>query len=153
MRCAFPGLGAFYDARGQAVPFRYADGGGEYVTSRKPVTVVLAHGAPAYLLVAKYRCDLGIARNAAEIQLTLPAAHGQAFAAREPVGFPARRACPTAAAGRGTLASWSPFRPSNEPRRQPAACTKRQPGRPHPAAPRRMICGSHTRVFQRSRSV
>jgi Domain of unknown function (DUF4232) len=73
-----------YDAEGAALPFRYARGGA-YVTSRKPVTVVLARGASAYVLVAKYRCDLGVARNATAIRLTLPAAHGAAFAGREAV--------------------------------------------------------------------
>ena len=48
-----------FDARGQALPFRYADGGGAYVTSRRPVTVVLAPGASGYIGVAKYRCDPG----------------------------------------------------------------------------------------------
>ena len=75
-----------FDARGQALPFRYADGGGTYVTARKPVTVVLAPGASGYIGVAKYRCDLGIARTAAAIRLALPAARGQVFTAREPVG-------------------------------------------------------------------
>jgi Protein of unknown function (DUF4232) len=75
-----------YDAGGGALPFRYADGGGVYVTSSKPVTVVLAHGAVAYVLVAKYRCDLGIVHNAATIRLALPAAGGQVFSAREPTG-------------------------------------------------------------------
>lgn len=76
------------DARGRALPFRYADGGGQYVTSRKPVTVRLAPGAAAYVLVAKYRCDLGIARNAGTIRLDLPVAGGRVFDAREPVGVP-----------------------------------------------------------------
>ena len=75
-----------YDARGRVLPFRYADGGGAYVTSRKPVTVVLAHRTMAYVLVAKYRRDLGIARNAATIRLALPATRGQVFAARELAG-------------------------------------------------------------------
>ncbi len=65
-----------FDARGLALPFRYADGGGAYVTSRRPVTVVLAPGASGYIGVAKYRCDLGIARTAAAIRLALPAARG-----------------------------------------------------------------------------
>lgn len=51
--------------------------------------VVLTHAAMAYVLVAKYRYDIGIARNAATIRLTLPAGHGQVFAARELVGLPA----------------------------------------------------------------
>jgi hypothetical protein len=71
-----------YDAAGAELPFRYARGGGAYVTSRKPVTVVLARGALAYVLVAKYRCDLGVARNATVIRLTLPT-RGAAFAGRE----------------------------------------------------------------------
>jgi hypothetical protein len=71
-----------YDAEGAELPFRYARGGGAYVTSRKPVTVVLARGALAYVLVAKYRCDLGVARNATVIRLTLPT-RGAAFAGRE----------------------------------------------------------------------
>jgi hypothetical protein len=64
------------------------NGGGAYVTTRKPTTVVLAPAAVAYVLVAKYRCDLGIVRTAATIGLTLPAGHGQVFAAQQPVGVP-----------------------------------------------------------------
>jgi hypothetical protein len=78
----------FYDASGVRLPFRYARGGGEYVTSAMPVTVVLARGASAYVLVAKYRCDIGIARSAAVMWLTLPAAHGVTFAGRQPTGLP-----------------------------------------------------------------
>jgi hypothetical protein len=86
--CALSGYprAVLYDAEGVALPFHYARGGGAYVTSRKPVTVVLAREASAYVLVAKYRCDLGVARNATTIRLTLPAAHGAAFAGREAVG-------------------------------------------------------------------
>jgi hypothetical protein len=47
---------------------------------------VLAHGASAYVLVAKYRCDLGIAGNATAIRLTVPAADGGTFTQREAVG-------------------------------------------------------------------
>jgi Protein of unknown function (DUF4232) len=74
-----------YDAGGAALPFRYAHGGGAYVTSGRPVTVVLARGASAYVLVAKYRCDLGVVRTATAIRLTLPTANGAAFAGREAV--------------------------------------------------------------------
>jgi Domain of unknown function (DUF4232) len=72
-----------FDASGRALPFRYADGGGTYVTSRQPATVLLAPGAAAYLVVAKYRCDLGIERNAAAIRVTLLAARGQTFTTRQ----------------------------------------------------------------------
>ena len=74
-----------YDAGGAALPFRYASGGGAYVTSRQPAPVALAPGASAYVLVAKYRCDLGIVRTATAIRLTLPGARGVSFAAREAV--------------------------------------------------------------------
>jgi hypothetical protein len=75
-----------YDSRGVALPFRSARGGGAYVTARKPATVTLAAGQPAYVLVAKYRCDLGGADDATAIRLTLRVPQGPAFAGREPVG-------------------------------------------------------------------
>jgi hypothetical protein len=75
----------FYDARGRVLPFGYADGGGAYVTARKPVGVVLARGVMAYVLAAKYRCDLGTARNAATIRLALPVVGGQVFSSRQPL--------------------------------------------------------------------
>jgi hypothetical protein len=74
-----------YDAGGATLPFRYAEGGGAYVSSRGPVTMVLARRASAYVLVAKYRCDLGIARSAAAVRLTLPTARRATFAGREAV--------------------------------------------------------------------
>jgi hypothetical protein len=87
MTCTLSGYPkvVLYDAGGAALPFRYARGGGAYVTLHKPTTVVLAHGTSAYVLVAKYRCDRGVARNAAAIRLTLPAAHGTAFVGWEAV--------------------------------------------------------------------
>ena len=75
-----------YDADGRVLPFRYSDGGGAYVTSRRPATVVLAPAGTAYVLVAKYRCDLGAARDAAAVGLALPVGRGQVPAAREPAG-------------------------------------------------------------------
>jgi hypothetical protein len=75
-----------YDSRGVAVPFRYAAGGGAYVTAKKPATVTLAAAKSAYVLVAKYRCDLGVADDATAIRLTLRAHQGPAFSGREPVG-------------------------------------------------------------------
>jgi hypothetical protein len=75
-----------YDSRGAAVPFRYARGGGAYVTAKKPTTVTLPPGKSAYVLVAKYRCDLGTADYATAIRLTLRVRQGPAFSGREPVG-------------------------------------------------------------------
>jgi hypothetical protein len=53
------------------------------VTSRKPEPVVLAPGASAYVLVAKYRCDLGTAANSAVIRVAVPVARGGWFVGRE----------------------------------------------------------------------
>ena len=61
-------------AGGAALPFRYAHGGGPYVTSAAPAAVTLRPGQAAWVLVAKYRCDLGIIRNATTIRLILPGA-------------------------------------------------------------------------------
>ena len=104
-----------YDANGRALPFHYATGGGAYVTSSKPVTVVLAHGAAAYVLVAKYRCDLGIVRDATAIQLTLPAAHGETFAQREDTGIPGPAGLSYCRGGQhdpGQLVTVSPVEPT-----------------------------------------
>jgi hypothetical protein len=77
---------SLYDSRGVAIPFRYARGGGAYVTAKKPATVTLAPGKSAYVLVAKYRCDLGGADNATAIWLILRAHPGPAFSGHESVG-------------------------------------------------------------------
>ncbi len=74
------------NAHGTALPFRYADGGGAYVTRKKPVPVLLAPDASGYILVAKYRCDIGIVDSATAIQITLPIAGRSQFAGREPAG-------------------------------------------------------------------
>jgi hypothetical protein len=73
--CALAGYPdvALYTASGARLPFRYTRGRGPYVTSVPPVTIVLAPRASAYVLVAKYRCDLGIRADAATIRITLPA--------------------------------------------------------------------------------
>jgi hypothetical protein len=79
---------ALYDAHGAALPFHYRHGHGLYVTSAPPVTVMVAPGASAYVLLAKYRCDLGTVRNAATVRLTLPAPRSAALAGRaSPTGM------------------------------------------------------------------
>ena len=101
-----------YGARGWVLPFRYADGGGAYVTARPPVTVVLAHGGMAYVLAAKYRCDLGIAQNVATMRLALPAAGGQVFSSRQPVrvsGPPGLSYCRGGPRDPGQLVTISPI--------------------------------------------
>jgi hypothetical protein len=104
------------DVTGAVLPFRYAKGGGAYVTSARPVTVVLAHGASAYVLVAKYRCDRGIERNATTITLTLPTTH-DAFAWREAVGISGSMGLSYCRGGQhdpGQLVAVSPVEPTQQ---------------------------------------
>jgi hypothetical protein len=104
-----------YDATGAALPFRYRKGGGAYVTAGRPRAVVLARRASAYILVAKYRCDLGVARNATAIRLTLPAADGAAFAGREAVGSSGSSGlsyCPGGRPDPGDVVAVSPVEPT-----------------------------------------
>ena len=105
------------DATGAVLPFRYAEGGGAYITSARPVTVVLAHGASAYVLVAKYRCDLGIENNATTIRLTLPRTHGAAFVWREAVGISGSTGLSYCRGGQhdpGRLVGVSPVEPTQQ---------------------------------------
>jgi len=105
------------DATGAVLPFRYAEGGGAYITSARPVTVVLAHGASAYVLVAKYRCDLGIENNATTIRLTLPRTHGAAFVWREAVGISGSTGLSYCRGGQhdpGQLVGVSPVEPTQQ---------------------------------------
>lgn len=60
------------DATGTVLPFSYVHESSRYVTHRPPTPVVLAPGGAGYLLVAKYRCDLGVAADATRIELTPP---------------------------------------------------------------------------------
>jgi hypothetical protein len=59
-------------ADGNALPFRYIFGGGPYVTGKPPAAVIVQPGGAAWILVAKYRCDLGALRDATTISLTVP---------------------------------------------------------------------------------
>jgi hypothetical protein len=61
-------------AGGRPLPFRYTRGGGPYVTRAAPVIVTLRPGGTAWALIAKYRCDLGIIRDATTLRLTVPGA-------------------------------------------------------------------------------
>jgi hypothetical protein len=66
----YPGI-ALYAPDGAQLPFHYIHGHSQYVTSAPPRTVFLAHGASAYILVAKYRCDLGDDQDATIIRITI----------------------------------------------------------------------------------
>lgn len=63
---------ALYSAGGRALVFTYTEGHSMYVTKATPKAVVVAPARPAYVLVAKYRCDIGDLASAATIRLTLP---------------------------------------------------------------------------------
>jgi hypothetical protein len=106
-----------YSARGVALPFRYTNGGGAHATHNKPATVALAPGASAYVLVAKYRCDLGTVRTAATIQLTVPAAGGVTFAGREAAGGSGSVGLSYCRGGRddpGQIVAVSPIEPTQQ---------------------------------------
>jgi Protein of unknown function (DUF4232) len=107
-----------YGRQGIPLPFRYTKGGGQYVTRSRPVTVILAPGASAYVLVAKYRCDIGTAATAAAIQVTLAAAHGVRFSAREAVhvgpGTPDLSYCRGGPLDPGQAVAVSPVEPSRQ---------------------------------------
>jgi Protein of unknown function (DUF4232) len=79
---------ALYDARGALLPFRYTHHS-QYVTRARPQTVLLSPQASAYVLIAKYRCDLRISRNAATIRLTLPGPQHAVLAIRASGSLPA----------------------------------------------------------------
>jgi hypothetical protein len=98
-----------YAAAGRALPFRYARGGGPYVTGRKPGLVVLAPGASAYVLVAKYRCDLGIVANVTAVRVSVPAAGGTVFTRSEAIGRPILSYCRGGPDDPGQLVTVSPI--------------------------------------------
>lgn len=66
-----PGV-SLYDNKGRVLPFRYTWAGTQYVAQTAPQIVVLRPGARAYFLVAKYRCDIGIAMVAKTIRVYPP---------------------------------------------------------------------------------
>jgi len=70
----YPGI-ELVDADGAALAVQYVRQS-QYISGRAPTTVTLAPGASAYLLVAKYRCDLGDDAVATMIRITLPGAAG-----------------------------------------------------------------------------
>lgn len=80
----------------------------------------------AYVLVAKYRSDMGIARNAATIGLTLPAGHGQVFARESRSGLhgpPGLSYCRGGPHDPGQLVTISPVEPTAQAASQQPALT------------------------------
>jgi hypothetical protein len=104
-----------YDAKGAALPLHYTKGGGEYVTSKKPATVIVAPGASAYVLIAKYRCDIGDVAGAAALRLTVPATDGVPFVGRDAAatsGVGALAYCLGGPHDLGQTVAVSPFEPT-----------------------------------------
>jgi hypothetical protein len=67
----YPGIGV-YDASNRLLPLDYHWGGDQEVTDAAPTRVGLAPGGTAYVLVNKYRCDLGIGDAGITLQLIPP---------------------------------------------------------------------------------
>jgi hypothetical protein len=67
----YPGI-ALYNAQDQLLPITYRWAGDQEVTSAPPVRVGLAPGGTAYVLISKYRCDVGSEDPATTLSLTPP---------------------------------------------------------------------------------
>jgi len=63
---------ALLDGRGRVLPFTIRTGGDQVVTSRPPTTVRVPRGGFAWIVLSKYRCDLGALRVARAILIRLP---------------------------------------------------------------------------------
>lgn len=98
----------FRDRAGR-IPFKIRHGGDQVVTSRRPRRVVVRPGRSAYVVLNKYRCDLGNRRAARTLRLGLSSHTSQrATTAVRPRGW--IQYC-----GRGdpgSTVSVSPFEPS-----------------------------------------
>ena len=79
----YPGI-SLYDHKGQLLPFRYTRSKSQYMTHSAPTTVRLRRGNRAYFLVAKYRCDIGIARESATIRVYPPNSRQQLIGRASP---------------------------------------------------------------------
>jgi hypothetical protein len=68
---------ALLDGNGKVLPFVYRRGGGMMVTPRAPKPVVVRAGRSAWILLEKYRCDLGGDRFSTAARIGLPGAEGR----------------------------------------------------------------------------
>jgi hypothetical protein len=86
-----------------------------YVTARPSASVTVQPGGAAWILVAKYRCDLGDLRDATTITLTLPGMPGAALSGPVPPdgsGTSTLTYCRGGAADPGQTVTVSPIEPS-----------------------------------------
>ena len=67
----YPGI-SFTDAYGATLPFTYRRGGDQMVTSSLPQNVNLPPGSVVYVLINKYRCDLGDKDLATTLHFIVP---------------------------------------------------------------------------------
>jgi hypothetical protein len=112
----YPGI-TLYAPDGARLPFHYLHGHSQYVTSAHPRTVVLPPGTSAYVLVAKFRCDLGDDQDAATIRITIPGpGHGAvtARAASNASGVSALFYCRGGPNGPGQIIAVSPIEPTRQ---------------------------------------
>jgi hypothetical protein len=107
--CALKGYPALTlaDARG-AIPFVIRHAGDQMVTTSRPRRVVVATGRSAFVVVNKYRCDLGDGRLARRLHIGLPGGAGRR-SFRLPA-YPRLAYC--GARDPGSIIATSPFEPS-----------------------------------------
>jgi len=75
-RCVLDGYPAvrFTDPSGSAIRFRLSQSGDQMVTAHGAHRVVVPHGGAAWVVLNKYRCDLGNHARVGEIELGLAGA-------------------------------------------------------------------------------
>lgn len=97
------------DARG-IIPFVYRHAGDMMVTSRRPQRVSLRSGGSAYVLLDKFRCDLGTSRTSTRLQMGLAGSTARS----RPVALTAMRIslCKRGIASEGRVVYVSPFEPT-----------------------------------------
>jgi Protein of unknown function (DUF4232) len=102
-------LAALRDARG-TIPFVYRHHGDMMVTSRPPKPVSLRPGDSAYVLLDKFRCDLGERRVSTTVQIWLKGSKTRS----PPIGVVPERIslCKPGIPAEGRVVNVSPFEPT-----------------------------------------
>lgn len=96
------------DGRG-IIPFIYRHGGDTMVTSHPPRPVLLRRGGSAYVLLDKFRCDLGNRRVSTAVQVGL---HGSTARGRPVAVANGIALCKPGIAAEGRVVNVSPFEPT-----------------------------------------